>query len=486
MLNKGLSKLGLELLDRTTDAYPSFGPKLFQRAFVGFFGSRMMCDFYLRTYRKQWNASRSLLNSSQSGRANESAQRQKILLIVDVCIGDSVLAAQCLPAIRRSFPYAELHYVCNKTGGELIDGIPEVHVHNIIQGERGFPTAEDIARLQSLVAKEKFSVVLNLGPFLSKKALGPTTRMIQLYLPLAAYAIRAWKLNGPRHISYLSRAFASEFLGPENSGVFKSHRMTDHLHADQMGSLNTNAVYLSSDAISRAQTFLEELSIASGNGIVFFNPDATSKYGQIPFDIQAKLLREIADLKQVSAILIGRAYTSIDIERSLIATLPDYLLKKVHIVPHMPIEAYTALIDASDMFISGDTGPLHIAACRKLGQDGSPLRNKTVILAIYGATDSRMYGYDSEQPFHAPANQDAPSRSFSAPALCRNITCVNKFGKSCAEVRCFDGLPIDEIVDYISSYFKTVTGEWIPLLSDNVPIKIPTTLTLEPEREYAI
>ncbi len=486
MLNKGLSKLGLELLDRTTDAYPSFGPKVFQRAFVGFFGSRMICNFYLRKYRKQWNTSRSLLNASQNGRAIESAQPQKILLIVDVCIGDSVLAAQCLPAIRKSFPYAELHYVCNKTGGELIDGIPEVHVHNIIHGERGFPTEEDIARLQLLVEREQFSVVLNLGPFLGKKALGPSARMIQLYLPFAAYVIRAWKLNGTRHISYLSRAFVSEFLGPENSGVFKSHRTTDHLHADQIGNLNTNAVYLSTDSIATAQAFLDGLGVASGNRIVFFNPDATSKFGQIPFDVQVKLLREIGELKLVSAILIGRAYTSLGIEGSLIATLPEYSLEKVHIVPYMPIEAYTALIDASDMFISGDTGPLHIAACRKLGQDGSPLRNKTVILAIYGATDSRMYGYDSEQPFHAPANQDAPSKSFSAPAPCRNITCVNKFGKSCAEVRCFDGLPVDEIVDYISSYFKTLSGEWIPLLNDNEAVKIQSTITLKPEREYAI
>jgi ADP-heptose:LPS heptosyltransferase len=471
MVNKGLSKLGLHLLDHTTDVYPSFGPKVFQRVFVGFFGSRIVNDFFLRKYRKQWSASH-----------GEISRLPKILVIVDVCIGDAVLASECLPLIRDSFPLAEVHYVCNKTGGELIDGMPGVQVHNIIQGERGFPTEEDVHRLRTLAQREKFSVVLNLGPFLSKKALGPDARMIQLYMPLAAYVLRSWKLNKIRHISYLARAFVAEFIGPIDSR---------HSNADRVGGyarkLNTNSVYLSRDSISNARAFLDARGLNIGSGIVFFNPDATSQFGQIPFEVQSTLLRRIAELKHISAILLGRAYTNVDIERSLLATLPETLRKKVYVVPHIQIEAYTALIDASDMFISGDTGPLHIAACRKLAQDGHGLRNKTAVIAIYGATDSRMYGYDSEQPFHAPANQDAPSRSFSAPAPCRNITCVNKFGKSCAEVRCFDHLPVDEIFEYIASYFKKLSGEWIPLkVQEPIRVADDASITLTPEREYAL
>jgi ADP-heptose:LPS heptosyltransferase len=306
--------------------------------------------------------------------------------------------------------------------------------------------------------------------------------MIQLYMPLAAYVLRSWKLNKIRHISYLARAFVAEFIGPIDSR---------HSNADRVGGyawkLNTNSVYLSRDSISNARAFLDARGLNIGSGIVFFNPDATSQFGQIPFEVQSTLLRQIAELKHISAILLGRAYTNVDIERSLLSTLPEALRKKVYVVPHIQIEAYTALIDASDMFISGDTGPLHIAACRKLAQDGRGLRNKTAVIAIYGATDSRMYGYDSEQPFHAPANQDAPSRSFSAPAPCRNITCVNKFGKSCAEVRCFDHLPVDEIFEYIASYFKKLSGEWIPLkVQEPIRVADDASITLTPEREYAL
>ncbi len=415
------------LLDWTTDRAPSFGPKVFQPAFVGLFGSRMVSGFFLRKYQRQWESLRAKLLSSEA-----DSTRHKILLLADVCIGDSVLDAECLKILRQTFPFAEIHYGCHKTGGELIEGMPGVWVHNIIVGDRGFPTEQDISRLQSLFAEERFSVVLNMGPFLGKDALGSDAQMIQLYVPFAAYVFRAWKQNRYRHISYLSRAFFSEFLAVGSTSIHGTSLKGEHREP-----LNTNTVYLSRAALSLAKTFLDDWYILPNSGIVFFNPDATSQFGQIPFEVQATLLRKVTELEQISAVLIGKAYTSVDIEQGLIATLSDVLKKKVHIVPHIPIEAYTALIDASDMYISGDTGPLHIAACRKLGEDNRPLRNRTAVIAIYGATDSRMYGYDSEQPFHAPANQDVPSRSFSAPAPCRNITCVNKFGKSCTEVRCF-------------------------------------------------
>jgi ADP-heptose:LPS heptosyltransferase len=374
-----------------------------------------------------------------------------------------------------------MHYACNVTGGELVEGMPGVQVHNIIRGERGFPTEHDITGLRALVERENFSVILNLSPFLDKHALGREVRLIQIYIPFAAFVFRAWKRNGNRHISYLSRAFASEFLASEQTRIHNSDSDGDH-----SVTLNTNSVYLSRKAIAHAKAFLEDRGIAIGSGIVFFNPDATSQFGQVPLEVQKTLLRQIVELKSVSAILLGRAYTLTGIERSLIASLPEVFREKVHIVPHMPIEEYTALIDASDMFISGDTGPLHISACRKLGEDGRPLRNKTVVVAIYGATDSRMYGYDSEQPFHAPANQDVPSRSFSAPAPCRNITCVNKFGKSCADVRCFDHLPVDEIFEYIALYFQSLSGERVSFKSNYANVQKPITITLTPEREYAI
>ncbi len=459
MLNRGLSQIGLRILDRATDAAPRAVPRLFERTLVGIFGSRPITSYVLRKYRKQWDRI-----------AAELEQPCKILLVVDVSIGDTVLASECLPAIQAAFPKAEVHFVCNRTGGELITGMPGIHVHNFIQGVHGFPTEDDLSRLGELISKESFTVILNLGPFLDARKLPEPERVMQIFVPFAAYMLRAWKANGRRHISYFARAYVSDFLGRRGE-IFEGKEFSEPAIP-----LNTNTVYLSRESIEMANAFLESHGLTAGGGLVFLNPDATSKFGQIPFEVQSKLLRHLAEMEEVNAVLLGKAYSFKGMDARLIAELPERLRKKIVIVPHLPIEVYTALIDASDMFISGDTGPLHVSACRKQGPDGYPMRNKTVVLAIYGATDSRMYGYDSEQPHHIPANQDAPSRSFSAPAPCRNISCINKFGKSCGEVRCFQRLPIEEVTEYITTYFRERAA------SD---AQTPITITLEPKREYA-
>ncbi|HEY3876933.1 MAG TPA: hypothetical protein VGM92_15820, partial [Candidatus Kapabacteria bacterium] len=159
----------------------------------------------------------------------------KILVTADVCIGDAVLISESVRAIRDEFPLAEIHYVCNRTGGQLVEGMPDVQVHNIIQGERGFPTKDDLARLRALVEREQFHAILNLGPFFSKRAIGTSVPVLQLFVPLAASVLRAWNSNGPRHLSYIARQFMADFFSTRSIGLESK--------------LNTNSVYLSEEAV---------------------------------------------------------------------------------------------------------------------------------------------------------------------------------------------------------------------------------------------
>ncbi|HEX9901759.1 MAG TPA: glycosyltransferase family 9 protein, partial [Acidobacteriota bacterium] len=116
---------------------------------------------------------------------------------------------------------------------------------------------------------------------------------------------------------------------------------------------------------------------------------------------------------------------------------------------------YAALIDCCDVFISGDTGPLHIAAARKISRTGRyPLRNRTAVLSFFGATPARLSGYDSGQPGFLAANQDAPSWTFVSRSPCRNITCLDKLYKTCAVVRCFEGLDLEGMVERAASYLQ--------------------------------
>ena len=86
------------------------------------------------------------------------------------------------------------------------------------------------------------------------------------------------------------------------------------------------------------------------------------------------------------------------IEKILIEKLPFELRGKIVLIPQLKINEFASLIDFCDVFLSGDTGPVHIASAWKepLSQKDS-LRNCTSVITIFGATDSRIYGYDTSK-----------------------------------------------------------------------------------------
>ena len=142
----------------------------------------------------------------------------------------------------------------------------------------------------------------------------------------------------------------------------------------------------------------------------------------------------------------------------LLATLPTAMQQDVRIVPRsMPLDAYAALIDLADVFVSGDTGPLHLAAARRYARSGHhQFRNRTAVLSFFGATPPRMSGYDSFRPGYLAANQDAPSFCYQAVSPCRNITCVNKLFKTCATPRCFEHVDVDAIASRAAAHLHSL------------------------------
>ena len=154
-------------------------------------------------------------------------------------------------------------------------------------------------------------------------------------------------------------------------------------------------------------------------------------------------------------------HTDAGIGVRLKASLPSFLSDQVKIIPvDLALDAYSALIDLCDVFISGDTGPLHLAAARKFSRTGRyTFRNRTAVLSFFGATPARMSGYDSFQPGYLPANQDAPSWSYTAGSPCRNISCLNKMYKTCPTVRCFEEVDMDGLVRRVSTYLESLAHQ---------------------------
>jgi hypothetical protein len=194
------------------------------------------------------------------------------------------------------------------------------------------------------------------------------------------------------------------------------------------------------------------MKIPSDKPLVFLNPDTASPYTFIPFEFQTVLLKGLAGMD--CSILLGSGFKFKGIEGKLLETLSEEERRKVSVVPPtLPIDAYAALVDRADVFISGDTGPLHIAAAKKTAKSGNyKFRNRTFVISAFGATPARMSGYDSTNPLFPPANQEVLSRTYVSESPCRNITCVNKMAKTCEKPRCFEVFDTSAILSDIQSY----------------------------------
>jgi len=360
---------------------------------------------------------------------------RRICVIADVHIGDAVITQSAISALRDFFPEAKIDYIFNKTAEGLIAGNPEISNLWPVYANSGlpYPSESEAKTIKNILERSDYDFVLDLCPFLPAKKIRPSGRVMN-HLGLVMSIAQAQK--DPEAKSHM---------------VFQLHH---HLHSvlgrkkgpeKRKDFLGVN-IYLSDDARGQADKILKDDNLGPKMPKILFNPDTSTPFTRIPSDIQASLLKEL--LKLPCRILLGASRNEPGFEDKILSGLPTNDRRKVIIVPTtLSIDAYAALIDLCDVFITGDTGPLHIAAARKIPKSGGrEFRNKTAVLSIFGATPPRIYGYDSGQPGFPPANQDAPSHAYVPLSSARNLAYIVKKYIAADKRSFFDNLDIDEIV----------------------------------------
>lgn len=427
-MNYRLQRLFFDGTSRFTARFPRAGSRLMDFAFMPIFDNPFLAAYAIFRNRRRVKSLKAF---------------QRFLVIPDIHIGDSVMTQAVLTALRDFFPEAHIDYLVNRNTFPMIEGNPEAtRIIPIFSGGT-FPTPALLKSLGDLVSKEAYDLVLCCSPFVKDRVLRPRARGIINFLN-----------NTPVIMGNERRP--SEV----NHFIFQMHRFTRDLflpYARPVRAGSFKGVRLSfSDATADcARKFAADAGLLPGVPAIFYNPDGASPYTRPPFDIQADLLGRLT--RRAFPVLLGAGHTEADIGERLRQALPPAQRAQVKIIPReLPLEVYVALIDACDVFVSGDTGPLHLAAAWKYSRSGRyAFRNRTAILSIFGGTPSRMSGYDSFQPGYLAANQDAPSWCYRAGSPCRNITCINKMFKTCRIVRCFEEADLESLAGRIFAHLDT-------------------------------
>lgn len=418
MLNNRLQKTLFHLTSVLTNWFPRGGAWFFNTTLPPLVGNRMLVNHIFRK------------NLKTIRRVKEF---KRILVIPDIHIGDALMMQSAVTAFRDFFPEARIDYIVKKAVGCLIEGNPDIsNLYPYFTGSV-FPSEADIESIRKLVAENQYDLCYNCSPFFEDASLFPKDQVILNFLTTAPQILRNdLDRTGNNHSLYqcyeMPHRLLSTWMEPKRKGPLKGVPMT-----------------LSDRAVAEAQAFLKEQKVPAGAPLLFMNPDTASRFTRVPFDDQVELLKRLAQTP--AHILLGTDFTTRDLEARLLEKLtPEERAKVTQVPTSLSLDGYTALIDFADVFISGDTGPLHMAAGRKVSKSGNfKFRNKTFVVSIFGATPPRISGYDSRDPLFQPANQDVLSRSYVSESPCRNITCVNKMAKTCKTVRCFEVLDVENI-----------------------------------------
>ena len=439
-----LFKFLFKLSSKITDHFPEKGSRFLDFLVINALGNRFLKKYFDKRIHTSIRKVKKI---------------QKFLVVADLNIGDAVIAWNGIYALKEIFPDSEVDYVVKKSTRNIIKGYPEVNRIFPIYNSSPFPSEGDLHILKQVVKNSHYDAIINFSPMINNKIFESKY--------VIDYSIMATELiNNESNFALVNNVTYQAYSFIRNA--FHNYLPSNH-KSDFRGS----RIYLSNKAVLDAQNFLVENGLDLSTSKVMLNPDASSIYTRIPFNIQLQLLQLLCELD--CQILLGSGHVEKLIEQRLISALTKSEREKVFIIPqHVDLDVYTALIDFSDVFITGDTGPLHLAASRKyLQEDLKSLRNQTAVFSIFGSTPPRIYGYDSQKQGFFPANQDADSKVFIAKNRCRNITCINKISKTCAQVLCFQDLNTDEIINAVNEQIKIAEHEFyningVLILNENI------------------
>lgn len=420
-MNKGMQTLIFSATSRLTDRFPRAGRMILDGSLRPILGSTLLTRIF--AMRNQ-----SILKNAKSFK--------KFLIVPDTHIGDSVMMQAVVAAVRDFFPDQQIDYVVNKTAASLVYGTPDAsRIYPFFSGG-DLPLPTDLQAIRKLLAENQYDLCINLCAFFTEKDLKTDgVAIVSMASHAPALVRNEADPHEMNHFLYQGYKFVRSLflpiLEPIRNYPFQGVPVT-----------------LSDQAIDEAAAFLQNTRVGS-LPIIILSPDTASEKTRIPLSVQKEILLRLVQLD--AQVYLGAGHSVLGMENILLASLPENLRGKVTLISrHMRLDTFSALLDSCDIFVTGDTGPMHIAAAHKRSLSGKyRFRNKTSVMSIFGATLPRMSGYDSFQPGYLPPNQDAPSWTYTAESPCRNITCINKMYKTCHNLRCFQHVDVDWVMTQI-------------------------------------
>jgi ADP-heptose:LPS heptosyltransferase len=374
---------------------------------------------------------------------------ERLLISMPWGIGDAIVVGlSAVDQIARNDPHGNvaIDLLCNPSQTELLEEDPRIH--RIIEVDKKlFPTSEpgswkrgiflspEAVKLAEFLRNQGYTAVL---PFM----FAPTF-FYQLHLPVIFLNLReAWqvilRLRAFQDASkqtlirrIINKHFGASTKGAEVDAPIPLYICPEHVQKAR------NEIRLIKQQVILPQEEKTLLMIA---------PDTSSKITRPPTSLLAEGVARALTSNQSLFVVILPSYTDQYASSNLLHALAPSFPGRIFLMPAEPKHSLlelAAFIDQSDIFVSGDTGVMHLAATTKkikqvTNEDLSP-RNAVKIITLFGGTNPALHGHSKHTIILGRGRKE---QARFTPGLAKDV--YDPKGQNL-----FDHIPSQELTDAI-------------------------------------
>ena len=346
------------------------------------------------------------LNRSTLPVIEDKADTPRYLITLDRGIGDTVMVGlSAIDQIIHNDPaaYGKIDILCTPLQSQIFEYDPRIN--RVIQMDKNFSSGPHITEwLRGIILDAEAAQVIHFLQSRCYEAVLPTFVAPGLYLRLLSHLMypQVFKLAK----SLLLRGSPSDipvrkFIRQMVNKYFCKDIPASELRDDVL-------LYMDTLQIQRAVTVIEQIKKKSDAGsenarVLLVAADSSSIVTRPPTRLLAPALTDV--LRKSHHLIVGilPGYTDTKASKNLeLALLPEFA-GRVFMLPDesaVTLLEMAALIDQADVFVTGDTGVMHLASATKKVRKAENVaiapKNSVKIIAIFGGTNPDIWG-DSER-----------------------------------------------------------------------------------------
>jgi len=347
-----------------------------------------------------------LFFSPASTRPKPPKTFEKFLIVSTTGLGDTLWGTPAIRALRKTYPDSTISVLTSSVGGSVLEHNKHIDELYILGSNSLFSLFRFLRKLR----QEKFEAILVFHT--SQRMVLPFCTLLEVPVIIGTEGINK----------------DLDFLLTKSLPKKRQHEIERRLDiAREVGAYVSDfslEMTKKSEDEEKVDRFLEGHGIPDHIPLVGIHPGAKNLFKQWPKESFVEVGRRLSQHLGCQIFVTGDQS-----EALLVLEIASQIPSAIPIAGELSLSSLTALLRRMDLFVTNDTGPMHLAYAAK-----------TPTVAIFGPTDPALCG-----PFHVE----------NVKVLTASKTCRPCLGKNCLRPFCLLQLGPETVYDAALSIHRT-------------------------------